>query len=562
MTSFHKKTVRVGISLLLALVSSWGIFAQTNVTLDPACQSCPPSATLNSSTVTPVPTPMPSCGTVAGTYKVGTALTAANTITLSLNVVTAGAYTIATTATNGMTFTGSGTFAGTGAQTAVLTGSGTPTASGTTAVLVQYGGSTCASAVNVASNFTSTGITTGGGSLSGRTCFDIALSNDNANNCGALSARTPQKADFTLPAINTQTYTFTPTGTVSNVRFYYINTTGNAVTALSGGNTGNNINIPIQAIVNYNTSNNSLALGLTATTALKTDIYVVYNINPINNNAPADDRVLKITANVKDCMCCGAWAYTSVPYKLVPQPTSSTKVWLDFMCYNLGAETGNLDPMSYSAGAINGDLYQWGRAKDGHQLRNSPVLTPYDFSPTITPNNNLWYGYADGTAYLDWIQPIPYQDISGLGGTRWGNGINSSYIIHTSVANPPKGANDPCPPGYKVPSTYQWANILAGVGYTDIATADPSTMANTWVWTGNGFKVGSSLYLPAGGQRRPSGVLIDVGVEGHYWTSSPNTDYTTHSGTARKMRFGSTFVQGFGQSSERSSGLSVRCVAE
>jgi uncharacterized protein (TIGR02145 family) len=567
MTYFHKKTVRVGISLLLTFVSSWGIFAQTNITLDPACQSCPPSATLNSSSVTPVPTPMPSCGTVAGTYKVGTALTAANTITLSLNVVTAGAYTIATTATNGMTFTGSGTFAGTGAQTAVLTGSGTPTASGTTAVLVQYGGSTCASAVNVASNFTPTGITTGGGSLSGRTCFDIALSNDNANNCGALSARTPQKADFTLPAINTQTYTFTPTGTVSNVRFYYINTTGNAVTAMSGGNTGNNISVPIQAIVNYNTSNNSLALGLTATTALKTDIYVVYNINPINNNTPADDRVLKITANVKDCMCCGAWSYVLEPYTPTIKPaTPKTKVWLDFMCYNLGAETSTADPFSYNAGAINGDKYQWGRAKDGHQLANAPYFS--GTSPTITPNNNIFYS-SDGNSgtITDWVDPVIINNIryenSILSGQRWGR-ITSRNIIHPDVINPPKGLNDPCPSGYKVPSYFQFVGLLTGIGEMQfIASADQTSWANSWVWTGNGFKVGSSLYLPAAGARVYNNGLVEVGQTGYYWASTPYYDNVSYNNQAYKLQFGETFVNPWYVGGyQRSCGLSVRCVAE
>ncbi|MBK6990867.1 MAG: hypothetical protein IPH34_03165 [Chitinophagaceae bacterium] len=50
---------------------------------------------------------------VNGTYQAGTALTAANTVDITVNVATAGPYNISTTATNGMTFTASGTFAGT-----------------------------------------------------------------------------------------------------------------------------------------------------------------------------------------------------------------------------------------------------------------------------------------------------------------------------------------------------------------------------------------------------------------------------------------------------------------
>jgi hypothetical protein len=52
----------------------------------------------------------------AGTYVAGTALTAANTVSIQVNVTTAGTYTVTTASVNGVTFSGSGTFAGTGAQ--------------------------------------------------------------------------------------------------------------------------------------------------------------------------------------------------------------------------------------------------------------------------------------------------------------------------------------------------------------------------------------------------------------------------------------------------------------
>src|SRR6185436_14031688 len=69
----------------------------------------------------------------AGTYLAGTPLTAANTITLNVNVTVIGTWSVTTApAVNGIIFSGSGTFTTTGgAQTIVLTGSGTPTAAGT-----------------------------------------------------------------------------------------------------------------------------------------------------------------------------------------------------------------------------------------------------------------------------------------------------------------------------------------------------------------------------------------------------------------------------------------------
>ncbi len=83
------------------------------------------------------------CGsaTVAGTYTQGTDLTTSNTISIPVNVTTAGTYNISAVS-NGCTFSGSGNLAA-GAQTITLTGSGTPVNSGTVSVAVALGASVC-----------------------------------------------------------------------------------------------------------------------------------------------------------------------------------------------------------------------------------------------------------------------------------------------------------------------------------------------------------------------------------------------------------------------------------
>ena len=63
---------------------------------------------------------------VSGTYTNGTALSVQNTVTLTVNVTTAGNYAISTNTTNGIFFSGSGLFANTGVQSVTLTGTGTP----------------------------------------------------------------------------------------------------------------------------------------------------------------------------------------------------------------------------------------------------------------------------------------------------------------------------------------------------------------------------------------------------------------------------------------------------
>ncbi|MBL7742786.1 MAG: hypothetical protein JNN00_04845 [Chitinophagaceae bacterium] len=85
----------------------------------------------------------------AGTYTSGIALNATNTVNLNVNITTAGAYSIMTTAANGMTFTASGTFTTTGPQSIVLTGAGTPVTAGVTNIPVTAGSSTCSFPVTV-----------------------------------------------------------------------------------------------------------------------------------------------------------------------------------------------------------------------------------------------------------------------------------------------------------------------------------------------------------------------------------------------------------------------------
>ncbi len=58
-------------------------------------------------------------------------MTAANTITITANVTTAGTYSITSNTVNGISFSGTGTLAVGTAQTIVLTGTGTPTAANT-----------------------------------------------------------------------------------------------------------------------------------------------------------------------------------------------------------------------------------------------------------------------------------------------------------------------------------------------------------------------------------------------------------------------------------------------
>jgi hypothetical protein len=148
-------------------------------------------------------------GAVAnGTYTAGTPLTVANTVTINVNVTTAGSYSISTTTVNGISFAATGTFAGTGAQTVNLVGTGTPTAAGPFNYPATGGGNTCTFSV------------TAGGGGGGAATYTLTGA---PGNCTGAVANGTYTAGVALTAANTVTIgvNVTATGT------YTISTTTN-----------------------------------------------------------------------------------------------------------------------------------------------------------------------------------------------------------------------------------------------------------------------------------------------------------------------------------------------
>jgi hypothetical protein len=110
----------------------------------------------------------------------------------------------------------------------------------------------------------------------------------------------------------------------------------------------------------------------------------------------------------------------------VTNPTTG-KVWMD---RNLGASqvaTSSTDALAY------GDLYQWGRGKDGHQLRNS--ATTNTVSANDNPGDNFILDAGDSMNGNpgDWRDPQNINLWQGVSGT-----------------------NNPCPSGYRVPTSAEW----------------------------------------------------------------------------------------------------------
>jgi uncharacterized protein (TIGR02145 family) len=180
-------------------------------------------------------------------------------------------------------------------------------------------------------------------------------------------------------------------------------------------------------------------------------------------------------------------------------------IWMD---RNLGATqvaTSSTDAASY------GDLYQWGRAKDGHESRISNITD--NAAESATANHSDFITAGSGTNY-NWTNFEGEDDL-------WQSGLN-----------------DPCPTGYRIPTD------------TELNTERLSWTFNTSVGAMN-----SPLKLPLAGYRYATdGNLKVVGFEGYYWSS------TVSSSSACYLTFKSSSAQN--SNLDRADGYSVRCIKE
>lgn len=194
------------------------------------------------------------------------------------------------------------------------------------------------------------------------------------------------------------------------------------------------------------------------------------------------------------------------------------KIWLQ---QNLGSSqvaTSMADADSY------GDLFQWGRWDDGHQMRNSPTTTVPSVNNPAGLNGIASFILGTGPS---WWSTNASSDL-------W-NGANASAITSEVGVDPCKAIG----PGWKLPSQAEWVAAVSAEGMVSAATA-----------------YSSKLKLPAAGYRsQSSGGFTYVGERGYYWSG----DIAVSGG---RYLYNSTALANPNAGGPRAQGQSVRCIKD
>jgi hypothetical protein len=245
--------------------------------------------------------------------------------------------------------------------------------------------------------------------------------------------------------------------------------------------------------------------------------YIRFGVTPkagTGNQTGAEVKSAFTTAVGEATTVTFMYGGTEVTYGIIVG--TSGKKWLD---RNLGAKRVAQSVTDYQA---YGDLFQWGRLVDGHQVivrtdgtnagTSGSSGTTTTLSVTDTPANSAFI-IAVGGAY-DWR--------STRNNNLW-QGVN--------------GTNNPCPAGYHIPTEAEW--IAEGIGTIN-----------------DGY---SKFKLTYTGFRYPDDASFDlVDYIGVYWTSTVPNPSATRSVSIAFTPDGSPTTN----PSDRASGYACRCIRD
>lgn len=217
-----------------------------------------------------------------------------------------------------------------------------------------------------------------------------------------------------------------------------------------------------------------------------------------------EDKNLQVRFSEGAGVGVGMFDNLYVATDVVPTVESAGQIWMD---RNLGASRVATSPTDEQA---YGDLYQWGRGADGHEKRTSSTTS--ELSTTDDPGHGDFILTRSSNDWRDPRNDYLWQGLSGI--------------------------NNPCPAGFRLPTTNEWDVERASWSNNEPADA---------------FE--SPLKLVMAGQRKNEIEL--AGEWGRYWSST-----TIYAGSYDLYFTDDYDPKIFIVSDYRKSAFSVRCIQD
>lgn len=216
------------------------------------------------------------------------------------------------------------------------------------------------------------------------------------------------------------------------------------------------------------------------------------------------------------------FTYLGKPVTYATVRAADSNIWLQQNLGSIRVALSQDDKQSY------GDLFQWGRWDDGHQVRE-PIFSAHK---SASPNNPMGLNLKGKNPFLydAWLN------------SWWARGKeNDSWAAATTDDVTANNGCDPCKAlgaGWRLPTIEEWEVVAKMEDITDISSA-----------------MRSNLKLPLSGSRADNGVTITGERSwGSYWTNQPyKTGYAS---------FLHLTIQGiaFDKVVPRGSAQSIRCI--
>lgn len=348
--------------------------------------------------------------------------------------------------------------------------------------------------------------------LRGKSCFDVVLINDGGEH-GTLQVRDNQRTDFRQRGIQdpslggendqlpggaggippegssyrytgVQVYTLTASAKVNltDLRFLIDDFDGLIekidpnVLVYPGELTEGQQKITIY----YKSDLNDQIKGLSREDAKRVRLIALYKADGVKMRT-------KLEMTFQDACCCGAYI--------------DGGKWLTFMCHNLGADE-RVDPL-VPGQMLMGDYFQFGNSANkgiafyGGAAKTVHLKTPY--------SKGGWKGTT-----------------SSLGGDYYRPKSDNDWKETGTEDHPVKGAGDPCPCGWRMPTQSEWVQLLNPENnvfrYAGVSSGGVKTPLN-------GMYIGNNLFLPSCGyadwyNATKSPAVSAQGTDFGYWSST------------------------------------------